>query len=89
MSTTFDESAGDRRKPAGSPTAFCDFIEQRYRAFLEHAGPDAAEHVFRRLPFQDDVLDAVGVKQLPKHQSCRTGAYDCYFCPPYLLLPKL
>ena len=69
--------------------AGADLVEQRYRAFLEQAGADAAEHIFRRLPFQDDVVDAVGVKQLPKQQSCRTCAYDCYFCPQYLLLPML
>lgn len=43
-----------------------------------------AEHVGARVSFQDDVLDAVGVKQLPKQQLCRISAYDCYFCPQYL-----
>ena len=27
-------------------------------AAVEKAGADAAEHIFRRLPFQDDVVDA-------------------------------
>ena len=65
--------------------AGADFIEQRHRAFFEQAGADAAEHIVRRLALQDDVVDAVGVKQLPQQQSRRPRANDCYFCPQYLL----
>ena len=38
--------------------AGADFIEQRHRALFQKAGADAAEHIFRRLAFQDDVVDA-------------------------------
>ena len=41
--------------------AGADLVEQRHRAFLEQAGADAAEHIFRRLPLEDDVVDAVEV----------------------------
>ena len=36
-------------------------VEQRHRAFLEQAGADAAEHIFRRLAFENDVIDTVKV----------------------------
>ena len=38
--------------------AGADFVQQRYRAFLEQAGADAAEHIFAGLAFQNDVVDA-------------------------------
>ena len=41
--------------------AGADLVEQRHRAFLEQAGADAAEHVFRRLALENDVFDAVKV----------------------------
>ena len=41
--------------------AGADLVEQRHRAFLEQAGADAAEHIFRRLAFENDVIDAVKV----------------------------
>jgi len=41
--------------------AGADFVEQRHRAFLKQAGADAAEHIFRRLPLQNDVFDPVKV----------------------------
>ena len=37
-------------------------VEQRDRAFLEQAGADAAEHIFRRLALENDVIDAVAMK---------------------------
>ena len=63
--------------------AGADLVEQRHRSFFEQAGADAAEHIVRRLPLQDDVVDAVAVQQLPEQQSRRPGADDCYFCPQY------
>ena len=42
--------------------AGADLVEQRHGAFLEQAGADAAEHIFRRLALQNDVVDAVEVK---------------------------
>ena len=41
--------------------AGADLVEQRHRAFLEQAGADAAEHIFRRLALENDVIDAVKV----------------------------
>jgi hypothetical protein len=41
--------------------AGADFVEQRHRAFLEQAGADAAEHIFRRLALENDVIDAIEV----------------------------
>ena len=64
-------------------------VEQSHGAFLEQPGADAAEHVIRRLALENDVVDAVAVKQLPEQQSRRARADDCYFCPQYLLLPML
>jgi len=40
MSTFFDESAGDPRMPEGSPTDFCDFIEERYREWDAEFGEE-------------------------------------------------
>ncbi len=60
------------------------FIEQCHCALFQEAGPDASEHIIRRLPFQDDVVDSIGVKQLSEQQSRRPCANDCYFCPQYL-----
>ena len=67
------------------PRTGADFIEQRHGAFFQQSGADAAEHIIRRLAFQDDVVDPVAVQQLPQQQSRRSRAYDCYFCPQYLL----
>jgi hypothetical protein len=39
--------------------AGADFVEQRHRTLLEQAGADAAEHIFARLPLENDVFDAV------------------------------
>ena len=67
------------------PRAGADLVEQGHGALFEQPGADAAEHIVRRLAFQDDVVDAVGMKQLSQQQSCRSGADDGYFCPQYLL----
>ena len=42
--------------------AGADLVQQRHRAFLEQAGADAAEHIFRRLALENDVVDAVEMK---------------------------
>ncbi len=55
------------RAPAGA-----DLIEQPHRAFLEQPGADPAKHVVRRLPLKNDVVDAVGVQQLPEQQTRRS-----------------
>jgi hypothetical protein len=41
--------------------AGADLVEQRHRAFLKQAGADTAEHIFRRLALENDVIDAVKV----------------------------
>jgi hypothetical protein len=72
---------------AMGPRGCADFVQKSDRAFLQKAGADAAEHVIGRLPFQNDVVDAVAAKQLPEQQSRRSGANDCDFCPQYLFPP--
>ncbi len=71
------------------PRAGADLVEQRDGSLLQEAGADAAQHVVRALPLQNDIVDAVLVQQLPKQQSGRPGPDDCDFCPQYLLLPIL
>ena len=71
------------------PRAGADLVQQRDGSLLEQACADAAEHVIRALPLQNDIVDAVSVQQLPKQQSGRSGPDDCDFCPQYLLLPIL
>jgi hypothetical protein len=39
-------------------------LEDIDRALLEHAGADAAQHMFRRVPFEKDGIDACPVQQL-------------------------
>ena len=65
--------------------AGADLIEQGDRAFFQQAGADAAEHIVRGLALQDDIVDSVGVQQLPEQQACGSRADDCYFGPQYLL----
>src|ERR1700728_1972181 len=65
--------------------AGADLIEQRHRSFFKQAGADAAEHVIRRLAFQDDVIDPIGVKQLSEQQSRWPRTDDGYFSPQYAL----
>ena len=43
-----------------------DSVEQGHRSFFKQAGADAAEHIIRRLAFEDDVVDAVFGEQLPQ-----------------------
>jgi hypothetical protein len=38
------------------------FVEQRHRAFLEQPGANPAEHVFRRLAFENQIINAVKVQ---------------------------
>ena len=64
------------------------FVEERDRPFFKKARANAAEHIVRRVALQNDVVDPVGVKQLPQEQSRRPRANDCYFCPQRLL-PRL
>ena len=50
-------------------------LQQRDRALLQHAGADAAEHVFAAPPLQHDVGDAVKVQQ-PREQQPRGPGSD-------------
>jgi hypothetical protein len=50
----------DKALPAGA-LAGAGLAEQRHRSLLQQAGADAAEHIVRGLPLQDDVVDAVPV----------------------------
>ena len=42
--------------------AGADLVEQRHGAFFQQAGADAAEHIFRGLALENDIVDAVAVK---------------------------
>ncbi len=46
-------------------------VEQVHRDLLDHAGTDATEHVVGGLPLENDVIDAVLVKELAEQQPCR------------------
>ncbi len=70
---------------AVSARAGAHFVEQCDRSLFKQAGADAAEHIVRGLAFQNDVVDATAVQQLPQQQARRPRANDCYFCPQYLL----
>ena len=52
------------------------FVEQIGGDLFEHAGSDAAEHISRALPLDDDVVDACLEQQLAKQQACWAGADD-------------
>jgi hypothetical protein len=47
---------------AMGPPAGADLVEQRHGALFEQAGANPAEHIFRRLALQNDVVDTIGVK---------------------------
>ena len=49
-------------------------LEQIDGALLEHTGADAAEHVFARLPLDDDIVDASPGQEMPQHQPGRAAA---------------
>jgi hypothetical protein len=42
--------------------AGADLVEQRHGALFEQTGPNAAEHIFRRLALQNHVVNAVKMK---------------------------
>jgi hypothetical protein len=52
-------------------------IEKVHRDLFDHAGAHAAEHVICGLPFQNNVIDAVFMKELTKQEPRGAGAdYD-------------
>jgi hypothetical protein len=57
------------------------FIEEIHRNLFNDAGAHAPEHVFRCLPFKDDIGDAAAVQELPKQQSRRTRTNNNYLRP--------
>jgi len=57
--------------------------EDTVAALFEQAGPDAGKHVVRRVTFQNDVVDAASVQQLPKQEASRPSADDGYFRPQH------
>ena len=67
--------------------AGADLIEQRDGALFQKAGPNAAKHIVRRVTFQDDVVDAVSVQQLPEQKAGRACADDGYFGPQFAFSP--
>jgi hypothetical protein len=50
--------------------------QQVHRDLFEHAGADAPEHVVAALAFDDDVVDACLVQQLPEQKAGGAGADD-------------
>ena len=48
---------------------------------LQDAGTDPRQHVFSRLPLQDDALDPVEVESLVEKQARRTATDDRYLSP--------
>ena len=50
--------------------------QQVHRDLLQHAGADAAEHVLGAALLDDDVVNAVLVKQRAEQQTRRTGTDD-------------
>jgi hypothetical protein len=74
----FMDQAFAARAPAGTGV-----IEQRDGALFEQAGPNAGKHVVRRVTFQNDVVDAASVQQLPKQEAGRPGTDDGYFRPQH------
>ena len=52
------------------------FVDQVDPHLFDHARTNAAQDIVRRLPFEDDIVDAVPMQQLAKQQARRTGADD-------------
>src|SRR6266480_4330831 len=58
------------------PRCHAGAIEQLYRALLQHAGADAAQHVFLRALLENDGVDARAVRQLAEEKARGTRADD-------------
>ena len=56
--------------------AHTGFVEQVHAHLLQHAGPDAREHVVAALPLHDDGVDAGLEQQLAQQQAGRACAND-------------
>lgn len=52
------------------------FVEQVHRDLFDDPGTDAAKDIFAGLPLQDDVVDAVFVKELAQQEARRTRSND-------------
>jgi len=65
-----------------------DFIEQCHRSLFKEPGANPVEHIFAGVALQDEVVDAVSVKQLSQQQPRRPRANDRYLCSQHLL-PQL
>ena len=50
------------------------FVEEVHCHLFDHAGADAAEHVFAGVSLDNDVVDAVALEKLAEQQSGRPGA---------------
>jgi hypothetical protein len=61
---------------AMEPFADAGAVEQTDRPVLDQAGADAAQHIFAAALLENDVGDAVDLKQLPEEQAGRAGADD-------------
>ena len=60
--------------------AHTGFVQQVDAHLLQHTGPDAAQHVFAGLAFQNHRIDAGLVQQLPQQQARWASADDGHLC---------
>ena len=51
-----------------------DLAQKRDSAGLQHAGANTRQHVGAALPFKDDAIDAVSMKNMRQKQAGRTTA---------------
>jgi len=56
------------------PRTQSDFTQELDRAGLQHAGANTRQHVGAALPFKDDAIDAVSMKNMRQKQAGRTTA---------------
>ena len=61
---------------APKPLAHAGLCEQVHGALLEHAGPDAFDHVFLGAALEDHRVDPLQMQQVTEHQAGRAAAYD-------------
>src|SRR5271166_3767155 len=61
---------------AMKPVADAGAVEQTDRPVLDQAGANTAQHIFAAALLENDVGDAVDLKQLPEEQAGRAGADD-------------
>src|SRR5262245_42913940 len=51
-------------------------LQELHRSLLDQTGANPFQHVVRRMPFENDIVDAMAVQKLPEQQARRAGADD-------------